>query len=97
MNAKPFAERRAVHDRVRDRERLISLLPGGSRQRPIEVGSAAVIEPRVGSMNCPHCAGEYRIQEHEWAGPSLRRVDATCRHCSSPRTIWFRLVISEPN
>ena len=78
-------------------ERLASLVRGGSRERPIEVGSAAVIEPRVLSQNCPHCAGEYRILEHEWAGSGHRRVDVACRMCSTPRSMWFRLVVTDPN
>lgn len=69
----------------------------GSQQRPIVVGSAAVIEPRILNSNCPHCGGEYRILEHEWAGSSRRRVDVQCRHCSEPRSFWFRLVVSELN
>lgn len=86
-----------VHRRARDRERLAALLPGGSRERPIVVTSAAVIEPRVKAMACPHCSGEYRIHEHEMAAPGIRRVDVTCRHCSAPRSLWFRLVARELN
>ena len=86
-----------VLQRERDRERLAALLPGGSQQRPIIVSSAAVIEPRVIRTPCLHCGGEYRIHEHEWAAPSVRRVEAGCRHCSAMRTIWFRLVPHELN
>lgn len=86
-----------VGRRVLVRERLAALLPGGSRDRPIELGSAAVIEPRVGSMNCPHCGSTYRIDEHERAASGVRRVDVTCRRCAAPRSIWFRLVPVEPN
>jgi len=83
--------------REQDRERLASLLPGGSRERPIVVASAAVIEPRVLRTPCLHCGGEYRVHEHERAAPSVRRVDAGCRQCSALRTIWFRLVPDELN
>lgn len=83
--------------RARDRERLASLTRGGSRERPIAVRSAAVIEPRVMSLACPQCRGEYRIHEHEMAAPGVRRVDVTCRQCSAPRSLWFRLVPHEPN
>lgn len=81
---------------ISDRELLVSLLPGGARERPLKVTSAAVIEPRVGSMNC-YCGGEYRIHEHEMAASSVRRVDVTCRLCSAPRSFWFRIVTPEPN
>ena len=80
-----------------DRELLAALVRGGSRQWPIVVRSAAVIEPKVQRMACPHCGGEYRLHEHEMAAPGLRRVDVGCRQCSAPRSIWFRLVPSEPN
>ncbi len=86
-----------VERRVRDRERLSTLLPGGARERPIVVRSAAVIEPRTKAMHCPQCGGEYRVLEHEAAGPGLRRVDVVCRICSAPRSLWFRLIVDEPN
>jgi hypothetical protein len=81
----------------RDRERLASLLPGGSPDRAIVVSSAAVIEARTTALPCPHCGGHYRVLEHTrpWAG--VRRVDAACRHCSAPRTLWFRIVPHELN
>ncbi|MBA3453111.1 MAG: hypothetical protein H0T42_08460 [Deltaproteobacteria bacterium] len=86
-----------VLQRKRDRERLAALLPGGSRERPIIVSSAAVIEPRAVRTPCLHCGGEYRIHEHERAASSVRRVDVGCRQCSAPRSIWFRLVPHELN
>lgn len=74
-------------------ELLASLLPGGSRDRPIKVASAAVVEVRTSALNCPHCGiGTYRIAEHVAPAAGLRRVDVTCRHCSTPRSLWFRLV-----
>jgi len=86
-----------VERRVRSRELLAALQPGGSRDRPIVVRSAAVIEPRVRAMTCPQCGGEYRLHEHEMAAPGLRRVDVGCRQCSAPRSLWFRIVAHEAN
>ena len=83
--------------REHGRELLLSLTPGGARERPLEVGTTAVIEPRVTGASCPHCGGTYRLLEHERAAPGLRRVDASCRRCSAARTFWFRLVSVEPN
>lgn len=94
MSNKLYAD---VGARVRDRERLMRLQLGGARERPMRVTSAAIIEPRVAAMTCPHCGGTYRLQEHEMAAPGVRRVDVTCRQCSAPRTIWFRLVSAELN
>jgi len=78
------------------REQLAALQPGGSPQRAIRVVSAAVIEPRAAKTPCPHCGGFYRIDEHT-AVRGLRRADVTCRHCSVPRTLWFRIVDPHPN
>jgi hypothetical protein len=58
----------------------------------IIVKSAAVIEPRVAAMNCPHDGGTYRLLEHERAASGVRRVDVTCRQCSEARTFLFRIV-----
>lgn len=91
------AEERDARKLVRDREKLAALSPGGARERPIEVASAAVIEGRTGSLPCPQCAGQYRILDHRSAGPGVRCVDVTCRQCGAPRTLWFRITVDEPN
>jgi len=82
---------------VRDREKLAALSPGGARERPIDVTSAAVIEGRARSLPCPQCAGTYDLRDHRSAGPGLRCVDVVCRQCSAPRTLWFRISVDEPN
>lgn len=79
-------------------EHYASLLPGGSRDRPIRVSSASVIEVRAQAMTCPHCGiGTYRIAEHVSLATGVRRVDVTCRHCSRARSLWFRIVSDELN
>lgn len=102
MSTKRPRTQRRVDERnakklVRDRERLFALTTGGSRERPIEVDSTSVIEVRVESLPCPQCEGQYRIREHVAPASGIRRVDVTCRQCSAPRSLWFRLVSSEPN
>jgi len=84
-------------DLLTDRELLASLSPGGSPERPIKVGSASVVEVRTSALACPLCGGSYRLEEHVAPAAGLRRVDVTCRHCSTPRSLWFRLVSFEPN
>jgi hypothetical protein len=85
-------------DPVIRRERLAALERGGSRERPIEVASAAVVEVRVGAMTCPRCGiGSYRVAEHVAPAAGLRRVEVACRQCSVPRSLWFRLVERETN
>jgi hypothetical protein len=83
-----------VHDKI---ERLTALSPGGSARWAIAVASASVIEGRAASMPCPRCGGEYRIHEHTRPFPGVRRVDVSCRHCSTPRALWFKIVSREPN
>lgn len=80
------------------REMLAALEPGGSPARPIEVSSASVIEARATTIPCPRCGGFYRVHEHTRPVPKLRKVDVACRHCSTPRTLWFTIIpVDEPN
>jgi hypothetical protein len=79
------------------REQLAALLPGGDPGHAIAVASASVIEPRAATTPCPRCGGFYRILEHTRPVPGLRKVDVACRHCSTPRMLWFRIVEREPN
>ncbi len=88
---------RAMKKLVQDREKLALLSAGGSRERPIEITSSAVIEVRVENLPCPQCGGQYRVREHEAPAPALRRVDVTCRQCGTPRSLWFRIVPDDPN
>ena len=89
---------RELKKRVRDKERLFLLEPGGSEERPMEVSSTAVIEVRVEAMPCVQCdAPQYRIREHVSVAAGLRRVDVICRNCGAPRSLWFRIVVDEPN
>jgi hypothetical protein len=78
-------------------EQLAQLAAGGSPRHPIKVASSAVIEVRTAALACPLCGGEYRLHEHTRPVPGLRRVDVACRHCSTPRTLWFRIVSHELN
>ena len=83
---------RAAQRRELARERLAALQRGGSADHAIPVTSAAVIEVRAAAMACPQCGGTYRLLDHTRPVPGLRRVDAACRRCGVPRTLWFRLV-----
>jgi hypothetical protein len=88
---------RAARQLVRDREKLAKLVAGGAEDHPIEVTSAAVIEVRVGALPCPQCGDEYRVIEHRSEGPGTRALDVACRICGVKRTLWFRIVVDEPN
>jgi hypothetical protein len=80
-----------------DRELHASLSVGGSRERPIRVASASVVEVRTSALACPLCGGTYRLDEHVAPAAGLRRVDVHCRHCSTPRSLWFRIEPLELN
>jgi len=79
------------------REQLALLSRGGSRELPIAVASAAVIEVRANALACPCCGGSYRLGEHVAPARGLRRVDVTCRQCSRARSLWFRIDARELN
>ncbi len=92
--------RRALENKARKLvhhlEQLAAEAPGGSEERPLDVSSSAVIEPRARATPCPQCGGELDVLEHE-AVRGLRPVRVKCRLCHTPRTLWFRLVSAEAN
>jgi hypothetical protein len=92
------AERRARErsaEKLADaREKLWRLETGGAAERPIEVASASVIEPRARAEACLRCGAAVRSVEHRAevvAGRRLRVVTATCSHCGAARVWYFRL------
>jgi len=91
------ADERALRKLVRDRERLAALEPGGSRERPIAVDSASVVEVRIRRLACPQCEGEYKVDEHRAPESGIRQVRVTCTRCGVSRELWFRLVSNEPS
>jgi hypothetical protein len=82
---------------VRTKEKLAALELGGSADHAFEVTSAAVIELRAAALPCPQCAGVYSVLDHRTIGAGIRAVDVKCRQCGVARTLWFRLVVAEPN
>jgi hypothetical protein len=94
-----FARRRldSLRQLVRDREMLAALEPGGSRERPIAVVSASVVEVRVQRLACPQCAGDYKLKDHRAPASGLRQVNVTCNRCNVSRDLWFRLDSRDPS
>jgi hypothetical protein len=89
------AQERAAGKLARQRERLFELEAGGKPQRPIDVESASVVEPRASSIACPRCESPFRIEAHlapSSEGMRLREVRVQCPRCAARRSIWFRLV-----
>lgn len=76
------------------RSRHEARLPGGSPAHPIEVASAAVIEPRAISLPCPRCGGPAHVDEHvvEHRGEQRLRVTRMrCGTCGHRRPLYFVL------
>jgi hypothetical protein len=91
------ADARATRKLIHDRERLWSLSPGGSAERPMMIASPAAIDARVTSIPCPQCEGELAVKEHENGTGGLRVITARCKLCHVGRQIWFRLGSPSPN
>ncbi len=76
----------------------MDLSRGTARELPIRVSSASVVEVRTAALTCPSCTiGSFRIEDHVSVAAGVRRVDVICRHCATPRSLWFRLEPREPN
>ncbi|MBI2375082.1 MAG: hypothetical protein HYV07_13885 [Deltaproteobacteria bacterium] len=89
--AEEHAKKKALRRLIHDRERLFKLGPGGTRERPMEVPAASVIELRARSLPCPLCEGILQIEHHR-SVEDLRAIDVRCQSCGSPRTIWMQIV-----
>jgi hypothetical protein len=72
------------------REKLARVSVGGSTVRPIEVASAAVIEPEAIALGCARCEGEVKLEDHD-AVEGLRRVRTRCKRCGHVREVWLRI------
>ena len=78
----------------RMRSRREARLPGGSPAHPIEVASAAVIEPRATSLPCPRCGGPAHVDEHtveQRRDLRLRVTAMRCGTCGHRRSLYFVL------
>lgn len=89
------AAERAAAAATRTRERIATLEPGGSRDWPIVVPSAVVIEARAAATPCAHCAGPLKVLAHDARAlddARRREVRARCQRCDRERTLWFEIV-----
>lgn len=69
-------------------------LPGASPGSPLEVFSAAAVEPRVEALPCPRCGGRCHVIEHavhHTGEARLRRVTTRCGGCGDQRDVFLRL------
>jgi hypothetical protein len=88
-------QRRAASEKLlQSKRKLLELEPGGSRERPLEVTSAAIIEPKAKSTRCPRCDAAFDVEAHEARADvhgRLREVKLACRACGERRSLWFRI------
>jgi hypothetical protein len=85
---------RARRELVRDLERLATLAPGGTPERPLEVASPAQVEPAAAAMPCPLCQGPLHLEEHAaetHAGRRVRVARVRCATCGVRRAVYFAL------
>jgi hypothetical protein len=74
------------------RSRQEARMPGGSPSHPIEVASAAVIEPRAASLPCPRCGSPAHVDEHAvdtHGDQRLRITRMRCGTCGHRRPLYF--------
>jgi len=79
---------------VNDLEVLASRKAGGSAARPIDIESAAQVEPLAGQGDCPLCEGPLALMEHAAEthdGVRLRVARLRCGRCGVRRARYFRL------
>ena len=87
------AKQRAVAE-LESRTRAALDAPGGLPNHPIEVRSAAAVEPRAESEPCRICGGRLHTESHDvvpLGSTTLRRVHLRCGSCGRPSELFFRL------
>lgn len=75
------------------RMKLAKLEPGGSREHPIVVQSASVIEVHALGLPCLACGAQgVRLDEHA-ASEGLRLLRLRCPRCDHTRALTFRIAM----
>lgn len=88
---------RAENDRwVQAKRKLYDLEAGGSPERPIDVPTPALVEPKAKSLSCPRCDAFFVVDQHEAHADDehgrLREAKLLCHVCGERRSLWFRIV-----
>jgi len=84
----------AAHQDIIARQRERAAQPGASPQHPIEVGSAAAVEPRAEALPCPACGEHCHTERHEVEhhhGRRLRAATMRCAGCGHTHCVYFEL------
>ena len=77
------------------RSRLLDLEPGGAPDRPIDVSTPTLVEPRARTVRCPRCDEPFTVKEHAARSDErgrLREATLRCRACGLERALWFRVI-----
>jgi hypothetical protein len=93
-------QERALRKQVERAERMADELPGGAPERPIEVASASVVEPKARAVACVRCGGALEPRaDRATSTPRgvLREIELACRQCHGRRTLWFRIAPQATN
>jgi hypothetical protein len=80
------------------RAKLAMLEPGGSKERPLEVVSASLVEVRAETEPCLRCSQPNRCVEHtalSTAHGLLRVAHLRCPSCAVERLLYFRILPSQ--
>ncbi len=91
------ARRQADRDVVKHAAaaRKVHLLgPGGAPDRPIELASAAQVEPDAEGQRCPVCGAGVRVESHDavaFAGVRLRVAELRCKACHEKLRRYYRI------
>jgi hypothetical protein len=75
--------------------KLAAIEAGGCPERPIEVASASLVEPRALHFACLACDGALELVDHRVrheGSALLRELVVQCKRCSRRRTVWVRVV-----
>jgi hypothetical protein len=88
------AQERALEKLRKQSEKLAVLEEGGAPERPIDVESAAQVEPHARAIPCARCGEATRVDEHTAEtidGARLRVARTSCPSCGAKRSIYFRI------
>jgi hypothetical protein len=88
------ARERLRRELLRDLERLATLAPGGTPDRPLELASPAQVEPVATATPCPLCEGRLLLEEHAaetHGGRRVRVARVRCATCGVRRALYFAL------
>jgi len=93
---KPRTERRAdarsAAKDIKVRERIARLEPGGAPDRPLEIVSASLVEPKARALPCAVCGANARVEDHTAKtidGVALRLAHVLCPACGYARPVYF--------